>query len=376
MPLSTASLLTMSPHTSTTITERLRSLHGIVRSRYPVVERMALVTYDADSDLLQTFASSSEDTKPLSRHEATLSQVPSLKALSETRQSRLIDDIASDLKAPSLHTDWLKSQSYASSLTVPVFQADSLVGFLFFDSRKARAFDAGTVSFLEIFSTLAVLLYLAERTAARTLVGTVRLASEMGRVRDLETGMHLKRMAKYSRLVAREVADHFRLDDAFIEHLHLFAPLHDIGKVGIPDSILLKPGPLDAQEWVVMRRHVDIGLTMANQMIANLGLQEEAGSQVMLDVIGGHHERGDGTGYPRGLLLEEIPMAARILAVADVYDALCSRRPYKEPWDEARVAAEMKSEAARRRLDPVCVASLLRCREERETIARRFQDEN
>ena len=356
------------------ITERLRSLHDIVRGRYPTVQRMALITYDADTDLLQSFASSSEDASPLSRHEARLAQVPSLAELAESRRVRLIDDISRELTSHSRHTDWLKANSYASSLTVPVFQGEALAGFLFFDSRQPRAFEAATVAFLEVFAELAVRLYLAERTAVRTLVGAVQVASQMSRVRDLETGMHLTRMAKYSRLVAREVADGFGLDDTFVEHLHLFAPLHDIGKVGIPDSILLKPGPLDEQQWAVMRGHVDIGLTMARHMIDNLGLHDEQGTRVMLDVIGGHHERGDGSGYPQGLRLDQIPVAARILAVADVYDALGNRRPYKQAWDEARVETEMESEAARGRLDPACVRALLRAREERAFIASRFAD--
>jgi HD-GYP domain-containing protein (c-di-GMP phosphodiesterase class II) len=357
-----------------TVSDRLRSLHDIVRSRYPAVERMALITYDRDTDLLRTFSSSSEDRAPLKGHEAKLAEVPSLAALARGRSSRLIDDIDREFTAPSRHTDWLKSQAYASSFTVPVHQGEELAGFLFFDARRPRAFNADTVAFLEVFSDLAVRLYLAERAAVRTLIGAVQLASQLGRVRDLETGTHLTRMAKYGRLIAREVAAEFALDDVFIEHLHLFAPLHDIGKVGIPDSILLKPGPLDEQEWVVMRTHVDIGLSMARHMIDDLGLQREQGAGIMLDVIGGHHERGDGSGYPLGLCLEDIPVAARILAVADVYDALCNRRPYKAPWDASRVRAELENEAASGRLDPVCVQALLRCDAERAAIAAQFAD--
>ena len=269
-----------------TVTDRLRSLHDILRGRYPAVERIALVTYDAQADLLSTYASSSQDAASLTAHDVRLAEVPSLAVLARERRCRLIDDISAELVSSSRHTDWLKAQAYASSLTVPVFQGDELAGFLFFDSRRPKAFESETVAFLEVFADLVVRLYLAERTAARTLVGAVQLASQMGRMRDLETGMHLTRMAKYSRLIARAVSGVFGLDDAFVEHIHLFAPLHDIGKVGIPDSILLKPGPLDAAEWKVMRTHVDIGVSMARHRIDDLGRRTEQGAGVMLDVIG------------------------------------------------------------------------------------------
>jgi len=206
------------------------------------------------------------------------------------------------------------------------------------------------------------------------MVGTVHLASGLARIRDLETGQHLSRMAAYSRLMAQEIAISHNLSDEYIEYVFLFAPLHDIGKVGIPDSILLKPGKLEVSEWESMKRHVDIGITIVDQMANEIKFGNEKAYSVMRNIVAQHHERGDGYGYPAGLKLSEISLEARIVAVADVYDALTSQRPYKEAWPEEQVAAELRLEVERNRLDADCVDALLRSNKQRLKIAAEHAD--
>ena len=148
----------------------------------------------------------------------------------------------------------------------------------------------------------------------------LRLA-RAGEFRDEETGYHLIRMARYSRLIANAIG--MERDEA--ETIELAAPLHDIGKIGIPDGILLKPARLDAAEWETMQRHPVIGHEILK---GSASKYVRMGALIAL----GHHERYDGKGYPNGLEGDHVPLCARIVAVADVYDALTSLRPYKKAW--------------------------------------------
>jgi hemerythrin-like metal-binding protein len=151
--------------------------------------------------------------------------------------------------------------------------------------------------------------------------------------RDSETGEHIKRMSLYAGAIAKTLG----MNNADIDCLVQAAPLHDIGKVGISDSILLKPGKLDAREFAVMRNHAKIGseiLTGDHPLI-------EAGREI----AGSHHEKWDGTGYPYGLAGDDIPLFARICALADVFDALMTKRPYKEPWPLEETLAYIKSQS-------------------------------
>ncbi|PDT87280.1 two-component system response regulator [Bradyrhizobium sp. Y36] len=165
--------------------------------------------------------------------------------------------------------------------------------------------------------------------------------------RDNDTGEHTLRVARYSRVIAEQLGLPARL----CRDIYLAAPLHDVGKVAIPDNILLKPGKLTDEEMAVIRTHAKIGeriLADSSCELIRLGAQ----------IAAGHHERWDGAGYPSGLRSDEIPVAARVVAVADVFDALTTRRPYKEPMP-LEVARNYLAENKGRQFDPACVEAFL-----------------
>ena len=179
----------------------------------------------------------------------------------------------------------------------------------------------------------------------------LRLA-RAGEFRDEETGFHLIRMARYSRLIAERAG----LDFEEAETVELAAPLHDIGKIGIPDQILLKAGKLDQAEWQVMRRHPVIGHDILK---GSASKYVRMGALIAL----GHHEKYDGTGYPNGLVGDHIPLCARIVAIADVYDALTSVRPYKPAWPSEQAFDHVASQAGRH-FDPQLVEAFNGLRKE------------
>jgi len=174
----------------------------------------------------------------------------------------------------------------------------------------------------------------------------IRLA-RAGELRDSDTGNHIIRMARYSRLIAQ----HMGLDPEICELIELAAPMHDIGKIGIPDNILLKQGPLTENEWEIMQRHTIIGYEILSGSDSKY---LRMGASIALN----HHEKFNGSGYPGGLKGEDIPVEARIVAIADVFDALVAKRPYKSGWNTDDAVTYVKNNSGTL-FDPRCVKSFI-----------------
>lgn len=175
----------------------------------------------------------------------------------------------------------------------------------------------------------------------------LQIVQRLGRAaeyKDNETGMHVIRMSHFSQLLALAAG----CSPAWAEDLLNAAPMHDVGKIGIPDAVLRKPGPLDADEWATMRRHPEIGAEI-------IGEHPSGVLQLAREIALAHHEKWDGSGYPRGLAGEAIPLSARIVAIADVFDALTTRRPYKEPWPVQDALDHIAAQAGKH-FDPALVA--------------------
>ncbi len=174
---------------------------------------------------------------------------------------------------------------------------------------------------------------------------TLLRLGKAGEYRDKDTGNHVIRMAKYARVIAEELG----LSEMECEDIEYAAPMHDIGKIGIPDHILLKPGRFEEGEWEMMKQHTVIG----NSILSNSQSRYiQMGAIIALN----HHEKYDGSGYPAGLAAREIPLVARIVAVADVFDALVSERPYKKAWSNEK-SFEYLQQQSGLHFDPQCVSA-------------------
>ena len=210
--------------------------------------------------------------------------------------------------------------------------------------------------------------WLAEevRKATRQMVEQEREAvlrlSKAAEYRDPETGAHLLRISIISRLIGQRMG----LDGRALDVLAAAAPMHDVGKVGIPDHVLLKPGRLTPDEFEVMKRHTVIGYEI-------LGGSTSPLLQAAADIALSHHERFDGSGYPRGLAGEAIPPMARIVAVADVFDALISDRVYKPAWPQEEAEAYLR-EGAGSHFDPACVEAFFVARSDILATSRECRD--
>jgi putative two-component system response regulator len=205
---------------------------------------------------------------------------------------------------------------------------------------------------------------------------TIRALASLAETRDNETGNHIRRTQSYVKALALKLQDHPRfsseLSDAAIEFLYKSAPLHDIGKVGIPDRILLKPGCLEEAEFEIMKTHTTLGRDAI--LRAEEGMEYESDLlRYAKEIAYSHQEKWDGSGYPQGLRGDAIPLSARLMAVADVYDALISKRVYKPAFPHER-AVEIITERRGTHFDPELVDAFLSISEQFRDIAQRYAD--
>jgi HD-GYP domain-containing protein (c-di-GMP phosphodiesterase class II) len=240
-------------------------------------------------------------------------------------QGQVINSDVDQMPAPE--REFLSGQGVDSILIVPVFTGFEWWGSIGFDSvGKLRIWSKAEIEALSAAASILGASILREADYERTLLGWAKALE----LRDEETEGHTQRVTE----ITVRLAEKLGCSEQEIIHIRRGALLHDIGKMGIPDSILRKPGPLNDEEWKIMRRHP----VYARDMLAPVLFLAPA-----VTIPLSHHERWDGTGYPMGLHGKDIPFAARIFSVVDVWDALSSDRPYREAWETERVSAYIQS---------------------------------
>ena len=242
-----------------------------------------------------------------------------------------------------------------------IFRGRSSDGGILMLIEAPERIDEDQKSLLEVFAAK-----LAAEQQSHELYGQLRQAQEatilslarLAEYKDTDTGDHLRRVELGSRGLSAVLHERGLfpeiIDQLFLDQIGQASILHDVGKVGVPEKILLKPGPLDAAEWEVMRSHAAIGGAILGDAAQLLGGRNylSLASEIAL----GHHEKFDGTGYPGGVTGDEIPVSARVVAVVDVFDALTSKRPYKEPWPLDKAVAKLQ-ELSGTHFDPRMVAA-------------------
>lgn len=204
---------------------------------------------------------------------------------------------------------------------------------------------------------------------------TIETLSALAEHRDPETGAHIQRTKSYVQILANTLRKQQKyqnlFSDDYIEKLTLSAPLHDVGKVAVPDHILFKPAKLTHDEFEIIKKHTIVGYEAL--VVAETKLGQDSFLNIASEIAYTHHEKWDGTGYPRGISGEDIPLSGRLMALADVYDALTTKRPYKPPFSHEK-AVEIIKEGRGSHFDPTIVDTFIELHEEFRAIALKFKD--
>ena len=353
--------------------DKLISTHKSLSEIFPFIVRIAIALYDPQTKVLKTYLHSGDDDNPLENYQTLLDDAPSLKKILEKGFPRVINNLLTFDNGTHEHTRRIGRGGFAASYTLPIFNEGEFIGFIFFNSDKIDVFTETVLRHIDVYAHMITLMVINELSSIKILTAAVKTTGHITHMRDPETGSHLDRMSRYSRLIAVELAEDYDLDDDYIEHIFMFSPLHDIGKIAIPDNILLKPGQLDEDETVVMKTHVYKGCEIIDELLQNFGLSNIKHMEILRNIAEGHHEAVNGTGYPAGIKADNIPLEARIVAVADVFDALTSKRSYKEAWSNAQ-AIEALQELAGEKLDQNCVNALLKNMHQVESIQQQFKE--
>jgi HD-GYP domain-containing protein (c-di-GMP phosphodiesterase class II) len=353
----------------------IRELHERMMVMAPGLDRVACALYEQTDDVVKTFVNSTREGEALRSYEAKLSDSFSLSALAESGETRVLTDLPNEINTGTLHSDWVLGMGYQSSLTIPLKFQDHLLGFLFFDSKQPDTFTPSVQRELALYGRLIGLAISNELIVIRSILGSVQVAQEFAQMRDIETGAHLTRISRYARVIAKALAPTLSRSDEWVEAVFLYSPLHDIGKIGIPDTILLKPGPLTDDERRIMETHTTRGLELVNSITERLAVQNAGSAQIMRNIVELHHEALNGTGYPYGLAGDDIPLEAQVVSIADVFDALTSVRPYKPEWAIQDALEELDSMVTRGKLRGDGVAALHAHLDEVREIHAKFHED-
>jgi HD-GYP domain-containing protein (c-di-GMP phosphodiesterase class II) len=357
------------------LNQRLGTVHKQVCEYFPFIVRISVALYDAQTDDIKTFLDSPAESSPLRHYHTKLAHAGWLNDLRLSRRARAIDELEPGILGSQPHSRRIGAADYKASYTVPVFDETAFLGFVFFNADRSRVFSSRVTRQLDLFVRIISLMIENALRSVSALLGGLQLLREISRFRDDETSSHLSRMSYYSELIARQIAAEIGRDDDWVEYVRLFAPLHDIGKITTPDAILFKRGELTDAEFEVMKQHAARGAGILISLIESLSLERVPYIESLLHIARHHHERWDGKGYPDGLAGERIPPEARIVKVADVFDALTSKRCYKQAWPLEQAAAYLR-DGAGTQFDARCVEVLLAREDEIVSIMNRFSEES
>ncbi|HAS6348535.1 HD domain-containing protein [Vibrio sp. IRLE0018] len=359
-------------HHAHSLNEQLENIRDRMRIHEPSIDRISFALFDEEEQVLKTYADSCGHYTDLAHFSAPLSELPMLRTCVEERKSRIVGNL--HLLSSSQHVTSLLSVGYRSSIAIPCFEQDKFVGFLFLNSRQENAFDESLIEKVKPYIDMVKFSIVSEYQIVHAIAGCAERTQALFPVYHKDSCAHKERISHYTRIIATEMANDWLLDDETIEHLSLFSRFHDLGKVRLSIDLICKSETLDTSERSTMRNHVENGIEIMDRILESLGNPNHPSITLLTQIMAYHHEFLDGSGYPFGLKGEDIPPAARIVSVANIFDALTTHRPYRQAWSITHALLELEKMVIAGKVDRGCVNALREHQEQLKAIIAQFPE--
>ncbi|KGY11729.1 phosphohydrolase [Vibrio tubiashii] len=338
----------------------------------PKLDKVSFALYDEREHLLKSYADSSSLSLSLTHFEAPLSSLPYLKKSIENRSKAFLNDVR--YLHPSPHIDSLLEEGYHSSVAIPTFVGSSFKGFIFLNSNQKQAFCPHDIEVVKPYLKMLEAAIFSEYQLITALIEKSNKLVARSPVYQKESFSHKQRVSTYTNIIALALADRYGFDDEYVEHLTLLSQYHDMGKVMVPPELLCKQLPLTWEETQTLREHIRYGEEIVNRFVSELNASDHSSAQLMRDVVSYHYEFLDGSGYPHHLNGNTIPISAKIVCVANIFDALTTHKPYKQAWSVPYALLELEKMVCEGKLDANCVNALREQQHQLKSIIQRYPE--
>ncbi|GMQ47477.1 HD-GYP domain-containing protein [Vibrio sp. 10N] len=341
-----------------TVGEALKRTHRSIQQQAPEIVRLAFASYDASYGTLRTFAHSTVIGRPLRHYSAPINADSSLGKSIARQTSRVLNDIPSQVTDTNGHSHWLLEQGYQASLSQPVYDNDQFLGVLFFDASQPHYFDSVSQEALIDYSAPLMTTITTQRRCINAMSDLGHSLRHTSFEHPDESQDHAYRVGQFAQLIGQHLAELYQLDDETLDHIVQFAQLHDIGKYSVLGSTQQSLWLEDWGNHLQLTAQIQHGLNLVNDLARQVHQQQHTCLQLLRDIIQYHHEYLDGSGAPNGLSHAQIPVSARIVTVANIFDALTSHRYYSESWSLTHALLELEKMVATGKIDGNCVQAL------------------